>query len=124
MFESRFRDPWIFPWNDRSASFLQVVIAYLVWGIPYLMPTPTRGSALIIFFTVAWSENANRIEAVDKKVLKCELLARESSFENMLTSIIRTMNKKERDRISFLFQKPILQFDTFICIKILIRVIV
>jgi len=46
------------------------VIAYLVWGIPYLMPTPTRGSALIIFFTVAWSENANRIEAVDKKALR------------------------------------------------------
>jgi len=73
MFGSRFRDPWIFPWNGRSASFLQAVIAYLVWGIPYLMPTPTRGSALIIFFTVAWSENENRIEAVDKKVLKCEL---------------------------------------------------
>lgn len=33
------------------------------------MPTPTRGSALITFFTVAWSENANRIEAVDKKAL-------------------------------------------------------
>lgn len=49
------------------------VIAYLVWGIPYLMPTPTRGRALIIFFTVAWSENANRIEAVDKKALKHEL---------------------------------------------------
>lgn len=42
-------------------------ITYLVWGIPYLMPTPTRGSALITFFTVAWSGNANRIEAVDKK---------------------------------------------------------
>lgn len=73
MFGSRFQDPWIFPWNDRSASFLWAVIAYLVWGIPYLMPTPTRGSALIIFFTVAWSENVNRIEAVGKKVLKCEL---------------------------------------------------
>lgn len=55
-----------------SGQFARV-IAYLVWGIPYLMPTPTRGSALIIFFTVAWSENANRIEAVNKKVLKCEL---------------------------------------------------
>ena len=43
------------------------IIAYLVCGIPYLMPTPTRGSALITFFTVAWSGNANRIEAVDKK---------------------------------------------------------
>lgn len=73
MFGSRFRDPWIFLWNGRSASFLRAVIAYLVWGIPYLMPTPTRGSALIIFFTVAWSENANKIEAVDKKVLKDEL---------------------------------------------------
>lgn len=55
------------------SSFLQATIAYLVCGIPYLMPTPTRGSALIIFFTVAWSENANRIEAVDKKALKREL---------------------------------------------------
>lgn len=46
---------------------------YLVCGIPYLMPTPTRGSALITFFTVAWSGNANRIEAAGKKALKCGL---------------------------------------------------
>ena len=45
-------------------------VPYLVCGIPYLMPTPTRGSALITFFTVAWSGNANRIEAVGKKALK------------------------------------------------------
>lgn len=40
------------------------------------MPTPTRGSALITFFTVAWSENANSIEAVDKKALGRKLQGR------------------------------------------------
>ena len=37
--------------------------ALLVCGIPYLMPTPTRGKALITFFTVAWSAKANIIDA-------------------------------------------------------------
>jgi hypothetical protein len=31
--------------------------------MPYLMPTPTRGRALITFFTVAWSGNANMMDA-------------------------------------------------------------
>lgn len=57
-----------YPSPCRRPSF-----PYLVWGIPYLMPTPTRGSALITFFTVAWSGNANRIEAAGKKALKCGL---------------------------------------------------
>lgn len=36
---------------------------YLVCGIPYLIPTPTLGSAFITFFTVAWSGKANITEA-------------------------------------------------------------
>jgi len=37
--------------------------AYLVCGIPYLMPTPTRGRALIIFLSVLESGKANMIDA-------------------------------------------------------------
>ncbi len=36
---------------------------FLTCGIPYLIPTPTLGSALTTFFTVVWSEKANMIEA-------------------------------------------------------------
>lgn len=57
------------------------------------MPTPTRGSALITFFTVAWSENANRIEAVDKKALKREIM-RELDFSEG-ASIISPMDERE-----------------------------
>lgn len=31
--------------------------------MPYFIPTPTLGSAFITFFTVAWSGNANSIDA-------------------------------------------------------------
>ena len=37
--------------------------ALRVCGMPYLMPTPTRGSAFTTRFTAAWSENANMIDA-------------------------------------------------------------
>ena len=37
--------------------------ARLVCGMPYLMPTPTRGSAFTTFFTAAWSEKANMMDA-------------------------------------------------------------
>lgn len=39
------------------------VQAYLDWLRPYFTPTPTLGSALITFFTVAWSGNANIMAA-------------------------------------------------------------
>ena len=34
-------------------------VTHLVCGRPYLTPTPTRGNALITFFTVSWSGKAN-----------------------------------------------------------------
>lgn len=39
------------------------VITNLDCGMPYLMPTPTLGRALMTFFTVAWSGNAKNMEA-------------------------------------------------------------
>ena len=42
--------------------------ALRVCGMPYLMPTPTRGSAFTTFFTVDWSENANIMDAAREAV--------------------------------------------------------
>lgn len=58
---------------------LEIIIKFrntcLVWGIPYLIPTPTRGNALMTFFTVNWSWKANRIEAeTHKKSVSLQLI--------------------------------------------------
>ena len=44
--------------------------ALRVCGMPYLMPTPTRGSAFTTFFTVDWSENANIMDAAKEKAVE------------------------------------------------------
>ena len=44
--------------------------ALRVWGMPYLMPTPTRGSAFTTRFTADWSENANMIDAGKRITLR------------------------------------------------------
>lgn len=49
-----------------------LLFSYLVCGIPYLIPTPTLGSAFITFFTVACSGKAKRIDAETKTYLKVE----------------------------------------------------
>lgn len=52
--------------NDGSWVGREKKNAHLVCGIPYLMPTPTRGRAFITFFTVAWSGKANIIDAANE----------------------------------------------------------
>jgi len=43
------------------------MLALRVCGIPYLIPTPTLGNALITFLTVLWSGKANIIDVRDAK---------------------------------------------------------
>jgi hypothetical protein len=70
--------------------------------MPYLIPTPTRGRALITFFTVVWSANANMMEAetleihekldLKQNVLKFQILYRKNgikkSYKTCCTRII------------------------------------
>jgi hypothetical protein len=53
-------------WRTMGVGLGEKKNAHLVCGIPYLMPTPTRGRAFITFFTVAWSGKANIIDAANE----------------------------------------------------------
>lgn len=50
----------------RKSCLGDIMEALRVCGMPYLMPTPTRGSALATLLTVAWSGNVKNTEAAGK----------------------------------------------------------
>lgn len=49
-----------------------IMLARRVWGMPYLMPTPTRGNALATRFTVAWSGNVKNTDAGRQRASQTE----------------------------------------------------
>ena len=61
------------------------VCVYLAWGSPYLMPTPTRGSKSITFFTVAWSGNANMMAAVE--TIRTSIISLKTTLGTQLTAM-------------------------------------
>lgn len=60
----------------KKKKGVEIRIVYLVCGMPYLIPTPTRGNALMTLFTVLWSANENMMDAETKRWLsfldKCD----------------------------------------------------
>lgn len=85
----------------RISCLGDIILAFLVCGMPYLMPTPTLGRALITFFTVFCSGNANIMDAV-KLVLLHQTL---KSMWNLLRlarkiSIALFCNKYLRENIA------------------------
>ena len=68
-------------------------LAFLVTGIPYLMPTPTSGRARTTRFTVAASLKANIIEAENEVKFSLDLGHMNLDF---LTSHLKQAISKEK----------------------------
>lgn len=74
--------------------------ALRVWGMPYLMPTPTRGSVFITRFTVAWSGKAKNTDAGkmpnlrSNEVIEGDLL--ENLGERLETLVKQFVSKRNR----------------------------
>lgn len=58
--------------DARKSCLGDIMEALRVCGMPYLMPTPTRGSALATRLTVVWSGNAKNTDAAGEDVAAAE----------------------------------------------------